>query len=395
MRFFKVRGPRAVFFIFPILFFGASVLFAGGETQKAKAGDSRFTATVEKAFFVPGFQTVAYAKKMADGQFAVATGQGRVIGLPEIMTPEQRGLASRLLESGKIIMLIDPEMLASDRSFGLEMAAVYKLKENICGDSSDNITIKYPQLNGIRSDSLRVAFRELYQQERLARADDAGTRALRGDLTGYAHLIGFLTDDDQLVRQKAASVLEAIHWTSDSVRDRVVYFLAKNDLAGCAHIGEPAKVPLDAMLKDPNLGQAAAKVLKMIASGSFAGEKLTDQKKLVKIAIEDQDPDVRSEAVKKLTDQNSLAEVALASKDPDMVSGAVRKITDQNLLFKIATEKENLGALDSLTDQDLLSKIAVGPTAASGPRGPGCSGPPRCRAGGPRQRPRCRRRSGP
>ncbi len=90
---------------------------------------------------------------------------------------------------------------------------------------------------------------------------------------------------------------------------------------------------------------------------------------LAKIAVEDEDYDVRRAATWKLTDQALLAKVAVESKDDGGVRWvAVEKLTDQALLAKIAVEDEDYdvrrAAVEKLTDlavfhrsQDLTSQI--------------------------------------
>ena len=94
-----------------------------------------------------------------------------------------------------------------------------------------------------------------------------------------------------------------------------------------------------------------------------AVEKLTDQAVLVKIAVEDKESDVRRTAVEKLTDQAVLAKIAVEDKGIFVRRAAVEKLTGQAVLAKIAVQDQDsevrLAAVEKLTDQTLLTKIAV------------------------------------
>ena len=89
---------------------------------------------------------------------------------------------------------------------------------------------------------------------------------------------------------------------------------------------------------------------------------ITDQALLAKYAVEDKDDDVRQSAVAKLTDQTLLAKIAVGDKNWQVRSAATAKLTDQTLLAKIAVGEDTAGhqsATEKLTDQAILAKIAV------------------------------------
>lgn len=95
-----------------------------------------------------------------------------------------------------------------------------------------------------------------------------------------------------------------------------------------------------------------------------AVEKLTDQALLAKIAVKEENPDVRQAAVYKLTDQSLLAKIAVQDNNQYVRSAAVINLTDQNVLAKIAIEAVDFRfdvreAFLHLTDQALLARIAV------------------------------------
>jgi hypothetical protein len=93
-----------------------------------------------------------------------------------------------------------------------------------------------------------------------------------------------------------------------------------------------------------------------------AVEKLTDQALLADIAKNDKDSGVRIAAVKKLTDQDALVYIAKNDKDFLVRIAAVEKLTGQALLAYIAKNDEvsyvREAAVKKLTDQALLAYIA-------------------------------------
>jgi hypothetical protein len=93
-----------------------------------------------------------------------------------------------------------------------------------------------------------------------------------------------------------------------------------------------------------------------------AVKKITNQKKLARIAIEAGSWTVRKVAVKKLTDQTVLAEVAIIDSDSGVRRAAVENLTDQTLLAEIAIKDSNdyvrRAAVWNLTDQTVLAKVA-------------------------------------
>jgi hypothetical protein len=95
-----------------------------------------------------------------------------------------------------------------------------------------------------------------------------------------------------------------------------------------------------------------------------AVEKLTDQALLAKIAVKEENPDVRQAAVYKLTDQALLAKIAVEDNNQYVRSAAVINLTDQNVLAKIVIEAVDFRfdvreAFLHLTDQALLARIAI------------------------------------
>jgi hypothetical protein len=93
-----------------------------------------------------------------------------------------------------------------------------------------------------------------------------------------------------------------------------------------------------------------------------AVEKLTDQTVLADIAKNDSDGYIRSAAVKKLTDQTVLAHIAKNDSWESVRSAAVKKLTDQTLLADIAKNDSDSyvrkAAVDKLTDQKALADVA-------------------------------------
>jgi len=86
-------------------------------------------------------------------------------------------------------------------------------------------------------------------------------------------------------------------------------------------------------------------------------------RELAKIALEDQDAEVRLNAVYHLTDQQVLAKIAAEDKDGGVRGAAVLGLTDQTLLAKIAVDEPDQrvreAALYGITDLTLLGKIAA------------------------------------
>jgi len=92
-------------------------------------------------------------------------------------------------------------------------------------------------------------------------------------------------------------------------------------------------------------------------------QRMTDQRELAKIALEDKDGRVRRAAAEKLTDQALLARIAAEDKDWNVRRADVEKITDQALLAKIAGEEKDRdirrAVAAKITDQGFLAKIAL------------------------------------
>ena len=107
---------------------------------------------------------------------------------------------------------------------------------------------------------------------------------------------------------------------------------------------------------------------KEIKNRIAAIEKMTDQKRLAKISLDEQEYSaVRAAAIGRLTDQEALVKVVLAiSKDEDflVIDAAMEKLTDQSALTKIALDvnikvSSRLDAVEKLTEQTTLTKIAL------------------------------------
>jgi hypothetical protein len=96
-----------------------------------------------------------------------------------------------------------------------------------------------------------------------------------------------------------------------------------------------------------------------------AVEKLTDQRALESVFLQSEDP-LWSRALDRITDQRVLAEIATGPADEVRREQAVAKLTDQVLLAKIALEDRNQNvseyAIRQLSDQELLAKVALGAT---------------------------------
>ena len=90
---------------------------------------------------------------------------------------------------------------------------------------------------------------------------------------------------------------------------------------------------------------------------------ITNQKVLAKVALEDNDSMVKKEAVKKITDQEVLIKIALNDKDVLTRWRAVKKITNQEVLIKIALSNEDEDvrweAVEKIKDQKVLAQIAL------------------------------------
>ena len=93
-----------------------------------------------------------------------------------------------------------------------------------------------------------------------------------------------------------------------------------------------------------------------------AVEKITDNKKLEKIAFEANDEYICSVATRKITDQNILIKIAKTNKYSSTRETATKKIADQNVLIKIAeTDKDSSirrVAIETISDTNALSNIA-------------------------------------
>lgn len=91
-------------------------------------------------------------------------------------------------------------------------------------------------------------------------------------------------------------------------------------------------------------------------------QKLTDPKKIVQVACQDDSPTVRLEAVRKLSDPNHLAKVVKEGEGLEARVQAVARIMDQKLLAQILLERKNNdimhAAFENLTDPEILKVIA-------------------------------------
>lgn len=93
-----------------------------------------------------------------------------------------------------------------------------------------------------------------------------------------------------------------------------------------------------------------------------AVRKLTNKKKLEKIALNATHVDVRMEAVKKIKNQDILAQIALSDSSTDVRNAAAEKIEDQKILSYIVFHRTGeicLIAVKKLDDEELLKKIAI------------------------------------
>jgi TolA-binding protein len=97
-----------------------------------------------------------------------------------------------------------------------------------------------------------------------------------------------------------------------------------------------------------------------------------DQATITRIALEDQDPDIRIVAVDKLTDQAALEKIVAEEKDENIRLAAVGNLTDQTLLAKLAIEDSaslvRAAASRKVTDPALLAKIATESTQSDDTR---------------------------
>ncbi|MBF0532170.1 MAG: hypothetical protein HQL23_03630 [Candidatus Omnitrophica bacterium] len=306
-----------------LLVLGAAVFSWAGNDQKTDSPDSRFTFTVDKTFFVPGFDTIGFVKKMADGRIGVATNIKLDIGLPNMMPPPDRDAALRLLDSGKTLMLIDPVTLENERTFDVEVAASFNFKEMLCKDTSARLSIKMPEIAASKAHLVRVAFQELYRQQHSGLVDSADALIAQGNKEGYIQLLGLLQDQPD-IRLTAVAALDKWHWSPSTMDERLAYLLAKDDIAGCAQLGEPAKAILAGMLKNPNMREGALKALSRLATVKSAAPELPV------LETTAQNPDAQAKE-----------EFWAAGLDINGRLKALKKIKDRETLIQIIKEYPN------------------------------------------------------
>jgi hypothetical protein len=91
-------------------------------------------------------------------------------------------------------------------------------------------------------------------------------------------------------------------------------------------------------------------------------EKMTDQKKLAKVAKTAESWEVRKRAVWKITDQSMLVDVAKNDGDSRVRKAAVEELTDQSALADIAKNDKDSdvrkAAVEKLTDKSALADVA-------------------------------------
>lgn len=91
--------------------------------------------------------------------------------------------------------------------------------------------------------------------------------------------------------------------------------------------------------------------------------KVTDQNLLFKIALQDENLEVKLAAFNKITDQNLINRLAIESDNSEMRQMAVDIIKDQNILFEVALNDINnevkKAAFYKITDQNLIDRLAV------------------------------------
>ena len=89
---------------------------------------------------------------------------------------------------------------------------------------------------------------------------------------------------------------------------------------------------------------------------------LHDQEVLAGIAINDEDPTVRLDAISKLTNQELLARIVVDTRDNSVRNNAFIKLTNQGLLADIAKDDKKLDVSETaagrLTDQEFLADVA-------------------------------------
>ena len=105
---------------------------------------------------------------------------------------------------------------------------------------------------------------------------------------------------------------------------------------------------------------------KSYMKASRAVDKITDEKKLQKIAFMAIDQGIRKLAAKKITDQNVLIAIAKKTDETESVrEAAVKRITDQNALIEIAKTDEDVreAAIERITDQNALIEIMMLPNS--------------------------------
>lgn len=117
--------------------------------------------------------------------------------------------------------------------------------------------------------------------------------------------------------------------------------------------------------QSPNLPSTKVNTTKVNTtkvSTTKVGSNIVDQNTLAYVARNDNDRDVRFEAILRLTDQNTLAYVARNDKEPSVRKMAIQRLTDQNTLAFVARndfERDvRVEAIIRLTDKNTLAHIA-------------------------------------
>jgi hypothetical protein len=137
-------------------------------------------------------------------------------------------------------------------------------------------------------------------------------------------------------------------------------------LAGCSALSSPYPATRLQAVKELSDQTLLAKLA--IEDENFevrqaAAERLTDQAVLAKIVFEEKDASVRTTAMERLTDQAVLARIVFVGEYSWVRTAAVKKLTDQTVLGKVAVEDNQQdvrrAAVAKLTDEAVLAKVAV------------------------------------
>ncbi len=117
--------------------------------------------------------------------------------------------------------------------------------------------------------------------------------------------------------------------------------------------------------QSPNLPSTKVNTTKVNTtkvSTTKVGSNIVDQNTLAYVARNDNDRDVRVEAIIRLTDQNTLAYVARNDREPFVRKMAIQRLTDRNTLAYVARNDFDrdvrVEAIIRLTDQNTLAYVA-------------------------------------